>query len=154
LGAPSLTRGRVCHLSVYSQSTVVSQYIHKIFTYCVTHNWSACAFVLRFRTDPLKTTLVTSQLRHPLRMDRPTENSASNSVTVLLCSNLLLVTMEMKSTSCCIATDICRLSLMWEAPTNENVFNIELEEIPHRKYKSLSLEVVTCMTVQVSRLPW
>jgi hypothetical protein len=38
LGAPSLTRGRVCHLSVYSQSTVVSQYIHKIFTYCVTHN--------------------------------------------------------------------------------------------------------------------
>jgi hypothetical protein len=32
LGAPSLTRGRVCHLSVYS-----SQYLHKIFTYCVTH---------------------------------------------------------------------------------------------------------------------
>jgi hypothetical protein len=31
-GAPSLTRGRVCHLSVYSQSTVVSQYLHKIFT--------------------------------------------------------------------------------------------------------------------------
>jgi hypothetical protein len=39
LGAPSLTRGRVCHLSVYSQSTVVSQYLHKIFTYCVTHIW-------------------------------------------------------------------------------------------------------------------
>jgi hypothetical protein len=36
-GAPSLTRGRVCHLSVYSQSTVVSQYLHKIFTYCVSH---------------------------------------------------------------------------------------------------------------------
>jgi hypothetical protein len=39
LGAPSLTRGRVCHLSVYNQSTVVSQYLHKIFTYCVTHIW-------------------------------------------------------------------------------------------------------------------
>jgi hypothetical protein len=38
-GAPSLTRGRVCHLSVYSQSTVVSQYLHKIFTYCVIHIW-------------------------------------------------------------------------------------------------------------------
>jgi hypothetical protein len=25
--------------SVYSQSTVVSQYLHKIFTYCVTHIW-------------------------------------------------------------------------------------------------------------------
>jgi hypothetical protein len=50
-------------------------------------------------------------------MDRPTENSASNSVTVLLRSNVLLVTMEMKSTSHCIATDICRLSFMWEAPT-------------------------------------
>jgi hypothetical protein len=77
----------------------------------------------RFRTDPLKTTLVTSQLRHPLqsngllRVDRPTENPASNSVTVLLRSNVQLVTMEMKSTSRCIATDICRLSLMWEAPT-------------------------------------
>jgi hypothetical protein len=65
----------------------------------------------RFRTDPLKTTLVTSQLRHPLhsngllRMDRPTENPASNSVTVLLHSNILLVTMKMKSTSHCIATD-------------------------------------------------
>jgi hypothetical protein len=35
LGAPSLTRGRVCHLSVYSQSTVVRQYIHKIFTYTI-----------------------------------------------------------------------------------------------------------------------
>jgi hypothetical protein len=35
--APSLTRGRVCQLSVYSQSTVVSQYLHKIFTYCVIH---------------------------------------------------------------------------------------------------------------------
>jgi hypothetical protein len=63
-------------------------------------------------------------LRHPLhrngllRMDRPTENPASNSVTVLLRSNLLLVTMEIKSTSRCIATDICRLSLMWEAPTS------------------------------------
>jgi hypothetical protein len=77
----------------------------------------------RFRTDPLKTTLVTSQLRHPLhrngllRMDRPTENPASNSVTVLLRSNVLLVTMKMKSTNRCIATDICQLSLMWEAPT-------------------------------------
>jgi hypothetical protein len=39
LGAPSLTSGRVCYLSVYSQSTVVSQYLHKIFTYCVTHIW-------------------------------------------------------------------------------------------------------------------
>jgi hypothetical protein len=38
-GAPSLTRGRVCHLSVYSQSTVVSQYLHKIFTFCVIHIW-------------------------------------------------------------------------------------------------------------------
>jgi hypothetical protein len=50
-------------------------------------------------------------------MDRPTENPASNSVTVLLRSNVLLVTMEIKSTSRCIAKDICRLSLMWEAPT-------------------------------------
>jgi hypothetical protein len=50
-------------------------------------------------------------------MDRPTENPASNSVTVLLLSNVLLVTMEMKSTSRSIVTDICRLSLMWEAPT-------------------------------------
>jgi hypothetical protein len=43
-------------------------------------------------------------------MDRPTENHASNSVTVLLRSNVLLVAMKMKSTSCCIATDIvdCR----------------------------------------------
>jgi hypothetical protein len=39
LRAPSLTRGRVCHLLVYSQSTVVSQYLHKTFTYCVTHTW-------------------------------------------------------------------------------------------------------------------
>jgi hypothetical protein len=52
-----------------------------------------------------------------LRMDRPTENPASNSVTVLLRSNVLLVTMEIKSTGRCIATEICRLSLMWEAPT-------------------------------------
>jgi hypothetical protein len=29
-GAPSLTRGRVCHLSVYSQSTVVIQYLHTV----------------------------------------------------------------------------------------------------------------------------
>jgi hypothetical protein len=36
---------------------------------------------------------------------------------VLLRSNVLLVTMEIKSTSLCIATDICRLSLMWEVPT-------------------------------------
>jgi hypothetical protein len=62
-------------------------------------------------------------MRHPLhsngllRMDRPTENPVSNSVTVLLRSNVLLVTMEIKSTSRCIATDICRLSLMGEAPT-------------------------------------
>jgi hypothetical protein len=36
IGAPSLTRGRVCHLSVYSQSTVVSNYLQKkLFTYCV-----------------------------------------------------------------------------------------------------------------------
>jgi hypothetical protein len=40
-------------------------------------------FLYRFRTDPLKTTLVTSQLRHPfhsnglLHMDRPTESPAS-----------------------------------------------------------------------------
>jgi hypothetical protein len=33
-GAPSLTRGRVCHLSVYSQSTVVSQYLHNLYTIC------------------------------------------------------------------------------------------------------------------------
>jgi hypothetical protein len=64
-------------------------------------------------------------LRHPLhsngllRMDRPTENPASNSVTVLLRSNVLLVTMEMKSTVRCCATDICRLLLMWEAPTKQ-----------------------------------
>jgi hypothetical protein len=31
-GAPSLTRGRVCHLSVYSQSTVVSIYIEYLHT--------------------------------------------------------------------------------------------------------------------------
>jgi hypothetical protein len=86
-------------------------------------------FFYRFRTDPLKTTLVTSQLRHPLhsnellRMDRPTENPASNSVTVLLRSNVLLVTMEMNSTSRCIATDSCRLLLMWEAPTDD--FDLE-----------------------------
>jgi hypothetical protein len=36
-GAPSLTRGRVCHLSVYSQSTVVSHYLHNLYTICVTH---------------------------------------------------------------------------------------------------------------------
>jgi hypothetical protein len=36
-GAPSLTRGRVCHLSVYSQSTVVSQYLHNLYKICVTH---------------------------------------------------------------------------------------------------------------------
>jgi hypothetical protein len=36
-GAPSLTRGRVCHLSVYSQSTVVGQYLHNLYTICVTH---------------------------------------------------------------------------------------------------------------------
>jgi hypothetical protein len=30
--APSLTRGRVCHLSVYSQSTVVSIYIKYLHT--------------------------------------------------------------------------------------------------------------------------
>jgi hypothetical protein len=35
---------------------------------------------------------------------------------VLLHSNVLLVTMEMKSTSRCIATDICRISLKWEVP--------------------------------------
>jgi hypothetical protein len=80
-----------------------------------------CSFY-RFRTDSLKTTLVTSQLRHPLhsngllRIYRPTENPASNSVTVLLRSNVLLVTMEMKSTSCCIATGICRLSLSHITP--------------------------------------
>jgi hypothetical protein len=33
---------------------------------------------------------------------------------VLLHSNVLLVTMEMKSRSHCIVTDICRFSLMWE----------------------------------------
>jgi hypothetical protein len=37
IGAPSLTRGRVYHLSVYSLSTVVSKYLQKIFTYCVIH---------------------------------------------------------------------------------------------------------------------
>jgi hypothetical protein len=37
---------------------------------------------------------------------------------VLLCSNVLLVTMEMKSTSHCIATDIYRISLMWEVLTS------------------------------------
>jgi hypothetical protein len=31
-GAPSLTRGRVCHLSVYSQCTVVSIYIKYLHT--------------------------------------------------------------------------------------------------------------------------
>jgi hypothetical protein len=36
---------------------------------------------------------------------------------VLFRSNLLLVTMEIKSTSRCRATDICRISLMWEVPT-------------------------------------
>jgi hypothetical protein len=36
-GAPSLTRGRVCHLSVHSQSTVVSQYLHNLHTIRVTH---------------------------------------------------------------------------------------------------------------------
>jgi hypothetical protein len=40
----------------------------------------------RFRTNPLKTTLVTSQLHHPLhsngllRMDQPTENPASRAL--------------------------------------------------------------------------
>jgi hypothetical protein len=34
----------------------------------------------------------------------------------LLRSNILLVAMEMKSTSHCIATDICRISLMLEVP--------------------------------------
>jgi hypothetical protein len=36
-GAPSLTRGRVCHLPGYSQSTVVSHYLHNLYTICVTH---------------------------------------------------------------------------------------------------------------------
>jgi hypothetical protein len=44
---------------------------------------------------------------------------------VLLRSNVVLVTMEMKSTSRCIATDICRISLMWEFPTLESRFQPE-----------------------------
>jgi hypothetical protein len=59
-------------------------------------------------------------------MDWPTENPASNSVTVSLRSNVLLVTMEIKSTSRCIATDICRLSLMWEAPTEETFAEVTI----------------------------
>jgi hypothetical protein len=39
LGAPSRTRGRVCHLSVYSQSTAVSKYLQKnIYILCL-HIW-------------------------------------------------------------------------------------------------------------------
>jgi hypothetical protein len=37
-GTPSLTRGRVCHLSVYSQSTVVSIYIKYLHTVLYTFN--------------------------------------------------------------------------------------------------------------------
>jgi hypothetical protein len=39
-GAHSLTRGRVCHLSLFCQYSLqwsVSQYLHKLFTFCVTH---------------------------------------------------------------------------------------------------------------------
>jgi hypothetical protein len=38
-----------------------------------------------------------------------------------------------KSTSCCIATDICRLSLMWEVPTHPNnpILPNASDRIPH-----------------------
>jgi hypothetical protein len=39
---------------------------------------------------------------------------------VLLRINVMLVTMEKKSTSRCIATDIWPISLKWEVPTLKN----------------------------------
>jgi hypothetical protein len=54
-----------------------------------------------------------------LMWEAPT--SPPRGVTVLLRSNVLLVTMEIKSTSRCIATDIRRLLLMWEAPTDSMI---------------------------------
>jgi hypothetical protein len=38
--------------------------------------------------------------------------------SIVLLAPVLLHTMEMKSTSRCIATDMCRISLMWEVPTS------------------------------------
>jgi hypothetical protein len=47
-------------------------------------------------------------------MDRPTENPASKALQDCCVLTYCWVTMEMKSTSHCIATDMCWLMLMWE----------------------------------------
>jgi hypothetical protein len=53
-------------------------------------------------------------------MDRPTENPASKALPDCCVVTYCWVTMEIKSTNRCIATDMCWLSLMWEVPTNSS----------------------------------
>jgi hypothetical protein len=51
-------------------------------------------------------------------MDRPTENLASKALKDCCVVTYCWVTMEMKSTSRVLDTDICLLLLMWEASSH------------------------------------
>jgi hypothetical protein len=65
------------------------------------------------RTDPLKTTLVTSQLRHPLHsnglllMDQPTENPASRALQYPLHSNGMSTFMSSNGIKTVNSSDLC-----------------------------------------------
>jgi hypothetical protein len=82
-------------LAIYKNTTTLISDAQPLFTpldlqsvtgYCSLTQVRPVYSFYGFRTDPLKTTLVTSQLRHPLhsngllRRDRPTENTASNAL--------------------------------------------------------------------------